>query len=105
MKKKLLARPWMCLETSWGRLEWFWRRLGAIGRYLGDVLGALGGVLGALLHILEVSLRSLWTMICQDLDRNPRNTKTSRKPKKSIVLMPGTITGHCEANAGHGRNQ
>ena len=77
----------MCLETSWGRLEWFWRRLGAIGRYLGDVLGALGGVLGALLHILEVSLRSLWTMICQDLDRNPRNTKNKQKTKEKYCFV------------------
>ena len=76
----------MCLESSWGRLGWFWWRLGAIGRSLGDVLGALGGVLGALLDVLEVSWRALWAMICQDLDRNPRNTNTQKKTRKNMVF-------------------
>ena len=76
----------MCLESSWGRLGWFWWRLGAIGRSLGDVLGALGGVLGALLDVLEVFWRALWAMICQDLDRNLRNTKTKKKQRKNNVF-------------------
>ena len=82
-----LERLGAYLESSWGRLGWFWWRLGAIGRSLGDVLGALGGVLGALLDILEVSWRALWAMICQDLDRNPRNTKTMEKTKETYCFL------------------
>ena len=67
---ELVGMSWVVL------VAFFFGRLGAIGRSLGDVLGALGGVLGALLDVLEVSWRALWAMICQDLDRNPRNTKT-----------------------------
>ena len=76
----------MCLDSSWGRLGWFWWRLGAIGRSLGDVLRALGDVLGALLDVLEVFWIASWAMICQDLDRNLRNTKTLKKPRNTFFF-------------------
>ena len=92
----------MCLEISWGRFGWLSWRLGAIGRFLGEVLGALGGVLGALLDILEVSWRALWAMICQDLDRNPRNAKALKKHGKNKVFCD--VGARLEASWGrHGR--
>ena len=99
----------MCMETSWGRFGWSWWRLRRIGRSLGDVLGALGGVLGALLDILEVSLRALWAMICQDLDRNLRNTKTGHANIEyahgcTQYGLPGWSGASCRAGRLSGKN-
>ena len=39
------------------------------------------------LDVLEVSWRALWAMICQDLDRHPRNTKTLKTPGRNKLFL------------------
>ena len=74
------------LDVSGKLLGTSWWRLGGIARSLGDVFGALGGVLGALLDVLEVFWIASWAMICQDVDRNLRNTNTLEKQRENNVF-------------------